>query len=433
MSRVLQEAQLTTRSARSRLPAGIHWRTLDVSTHLGYRKGVRAGAWIVRWRQKDGRYQQERLAVADDLIEADGSETLTFHQAQSLARSTVARRREEAARLAAGPVVSVRTATENYILDREAREVERGAPSLKRDARSRLKRHVLGDPLADLTLHDLDADALADWRRRLAARGLARSTQQRTINDLKAALNMAATRHRKAAPANLAFAIRDGLRAAGHPSGTVTRADHVLDDEEVRLVLDAARRIDRSEGWDGDLHRLILVLAATGARFSQLARMQVRDVQPRRLLVPVSAKGRGAKARTHCPVPVDLGVIDALQPVTSDRPGQAALFEYWRHRQTAPDSWERTRRDIWRSASELTRPFSRIVADAGLPLSLTPYCLRHSAIVRCLRNGLPVRLVAQLHDTSIAMIERHYSAHIVEALDELAAQAALRLLPDAAE
>jgi hypothetical protein len=38
--------------------------------------------------------------------------------------------------------------------------------------------------------------------------------------------------------------------------------------------------------------------------------------------------------------------------------------------------------------------------------------LRHSSIVRQLLVGLPVRVVAANHDTSVIMIERTYSRHI---------------------
>ena len=55
-----------------------------------------------------------------------------------------------------------------------------------------------------------------------------------------------------------------------------------------------------------------------------------------------------------------------------------------------------------------------------------------SMIVRGLRAGLPIRLVAALHDTSVAMIERHYSRWITEGLDELVARAVVPLLPIAA-
>jgi hypothetical protein len=54
-----------------------------------------------------------------------------------------------------------------------------------------------------------------------------------------------------------------------------------------------------------------------------------------------------------------------------------------------------------------------------LSADTVPYALRHSSIVRGLGGGLPVRLVAALHDTSSAMIERHYAAYIVDAMDDL--------------
>ena len=57
-----------------------------------------------------------------------------------------------------------------------------------------------------------------------------------------------------------------------------------------------------------------------------------------------------------------------------------------------------------------------------------PYALRHSSIVRGLKAGLPVRLVAAMHDTSSTMIERHYSVYITDAMDELMAKAIVPLV-----
>ena len=42
------------------------------------------------------------------------------------------------------------------------------------------------------------------------------------------------------------------------------------------------------------------------------------------------------------------------------------------------------------------------------------YALRHSSIVRMLLRNVPIRLVASLHNTSVAMIEKHYSKYITE-------------------
>jgi hypothetical protein len=48
------------------------------------------------------------------------------------------------------------------------------------------------------------------------------------------------------------------------------------------------------------------------------------------------------------------------------------------------------------------------------------------------RGRLPIRLVAALHDTSVAMIERHYSRCITEGLDELVARAVVPIVARAA-
>jgi len=76
----------------------------------------------------------------------------------------------------------------------------------------------------------------------------------------------------------------------------------------------------------------------------------------------------------------------------------------------------------------LVRPWHAIRERAGLP-DVIPYALRHSSIVRGIRANLPIRLVAALHDTSVAMIERHYGRWVADGLDALAASAVVPLLP----
>jgi hypothetical protein len=58
---------------------------------------------------------------------------------------------------------------------------------------------------------------------------------------------------------------------------------------------------------------------------------------------------------------------------------------------------------------------------------VTIYALRHSSIVRQLLAGVPVRVVAVNHDTSVAMIERTYSRYIGDHADALARKALLDL------
>ena len=56
---------------------------------------------------------------------------------------------------------------------------------------------------------------------------------------------------------------------------------------------------------------------------------------------------------------------------------------------------------------------------------MTIYALRHSSIVRQLLAGVPVRVVAANHDTSVVMIERNYSRYISDHADAVARAALL--------
>lgn len=150
------------------------------------------------------------------------------------------------------------------------------------------------------------------------------------------------------------------------------------------------------------------------------------------ILTPLSTsrKGAGGKRVEKIAVLLSEEVIIELAPLIKGRASRAPLVERWRHTQISPMEWSRERRGPWNHASEMTRPWAQIVEQSGLFFpndTLLPYALRHSSIVRGLRAGLPTRLVAALHDTSVLMIEKHYSAYVVDALHELAARAVMRI------
>jgi integrase len=318
-------------------------------------------------------------------------------------------------RLTVGDVVN------EYLIDREKRELGR-----KRDARSRLGRYVLQDELRGKALHAVLASDLNAWRDRLPAR-LAPSTVRRLVNDLKAALNRAVRLYHDRLPATLPMAIRHGL-ASSISMASVPRKAQALSDDKIREIIRATECLDQTHGWGGDLLRLVLVLAATGARFSQVSRLTVSDLQGNRLLVPTSRKGRALKQRQRVAVRLGTDVLQALNAAIAGRDESEPLLERWRWKQIGPAKWIKVRRGPWRSASELTRPWAAIRELALLSDDIVPYALRHSSIVRCLRATLPVRYVASLHDTSTAMIEAHYSAYIVDAMDDLAVKTVVPLL-----
>lgn len=446
MAKTLKEMPITTANARSKLGPGEYARRLDADAAVWYRKGKRGGVWFARWRNwgPGANYRQAPVGPANDLNDKPTDGVLTFLQAEARARQIVDQARREAKAEAAGPVLTVRLVVESYIADRDARESRRAGRTIRSDAGRRLSRYILGQekrgnqeaipaaPLASVALHALKESDLLEWRKGLPDE-LKGSTEQRLINDLKAALNGAYAAHRERLDPTLPAIIKHGLKAEKLDNDHVVplaRDNHILSDAQVGALIAAAREVDAEQDWDGDLFRFVVVLAATGARFSQIARMKVGDVQRTqgRLMVPSSRKGRGGKIAST-PHPVGKDVLDALLPATTGRGNDESLLERWRSEQVKGTiEWQRAGRAPWQFASEMQRPWQEIRARAKMP-TVIPYSLRHSSIVRGIRANLPIRLVAALHDTSVPMIERHYGRWIADGLEDLAAAAVVPLVP----
>src|SRR5690606_26705348 len=145
---------------------------------LGYRKGQRAGRWLVRWYSKADGYTQETIATADDVMDADGAIVLTFTQASSHARKVAALRRARNRT----DIPSVGDVVRRYIVHRSRRDEAHGIR--KRDASGRLTKHVLSNAeLSKTRLRDLKESALIDWMQSLT--DLAPATVRRLSNDLR--------------------------------------------------------------------------------------------------------------------------------------------------------------------------------------------------------------------------------------------------------
>ena len=285
------------------------------------------------------------------------------------ARKGLGEGQEAKERLAAlGPVITVAGAVREYLAPRDA-------------VLGKLK-HVTADKaLAETPLASLTADQLAHWRSGLRTT-LSEASARRVANDLRAALNGASKRHHARLPTTLRDVIRIGL---GVPEGAKienARPPQILDIVDIRRLIDAASQIDTDGDWGGDLARLIVGLAATGARFSQLTRCAVSDldVGRRLLMVPVSRKGRGEKKATHTPVPLLPDVVEALEPLTRWRKaGTDPLFVRPRWRRVSGAGafgvMEKYSREAWGEATTLARPWEEILKRAGLPDDLVPYCL----------------------------------------------------------
>jgi integrase len=322
------------------------------------------------------------IGRADDFDDPDGGEILDFWQAQEKAR-TLARGGKPP------EPVTITRALERYEADLQTRGGDRGNVT-------RVRLHVtdaLGHKLVDgVTARDLRA-----WRDALA-KTLVPATVNRTTTALKAALNLAAD-HNERIVSRRAWQI--GL--ASIPGVEETR-NVILTDDQVRALIAAAYDHSREFGL------LVEVAAITGARIGQLAKLTVEDLQDGsapRLMVPASRKGRGGKAVLRRPVAISPSLARRLLILDGrDRSATALLL-------VKPSG------QPWRK-SDHSRLFARVAKQCGLdPAVVTVYALRHSSIVRQLLAGVPTRVVAAGHDTSVVMIERTYSRYISDHADTL--------------
>ena len=391
MARRIRSTALETRTARLRLPVRKKphaFTTFAPGIALGYRRCQGAGRWVVRVADGHGGAWIKNVGLADDYEAADNEHVFDFWGAQERARR-LARGQDSDN----GRPVTVAEAIADYERDLEKRG---GEVANATRARWHLTPALLAKPVSLLAPRELRR-----WRDGLA---LKPATVNRTVKAVKAALNLAAAHDPRITNRE---AWRIGL--AGLPDAHTAR-NVILPDHDVLKLVATAYAVDPALGL------LVEVAAVTGARVGQITALEINDLQDGRddprLLMPSSRKGKGRKRIERRPVPIPAGLAAKLRAAAGDRRGCDRLLL-------------KGNCTPWRSEiSEHLRPFAEAAKRAGFA-GVTIYSLRHSSIVRALLAGLPVRLVGGHHDTSIAMIERSYSEHILDHTDALTRRALL--------
>jgi len=398
-----RSSKLETRSTRLKLPIAKKpvFVRIGPGVALGYRRNQTAGVWVLRVSNGSSGHWTKRIAAADDLQAADGGAVLDFWQAQERGRNLVRASGKNDGD--SGKLVTVAEAVDRYEAELQARGGERANAA-------RVRLH-LSDTLAGRTVALLSARDFRPWRDALVRKKLSPAAVNRVNACLKACLNLAAAEDERIGNRRAWAKALASIPDAGEPRNAI------LAEATIRKIVDSAYR-----NVGAEFGLLTELAAVTGARVSQLWRLTVQDVQGRgepRLMMPSSRKGRGVKKVQRRPLPISASLAARLRLAAQGRPGTAPLL-------VKPSS------EPWRK-SDHARLFARAVRQAGLedselpPSSLTISALRHSSIVRQLINGVPIRIVAVNHDSSVGMLERVYSRFIADHSDKLSRQAMLDL------
>jgi integrase len=396
MARKVSFSALESRSARLRLKIRrrpFSGPSLARGILLMYRRNKTNGTWVLKVSDGRGAYWTKGFALADDFEDADGKNVLTFHQAQDQAKRLA--RGDDGS--GDGAPVTVDGALVSYKTDLTAR----GANSYNAEwPRVHLTNALLSRPAALLV-----ATELKKWRDGLLST-MAPSTINRLCGCLCAALEQAA-QHDKRIQNRDAWEV--GL--AGLPNAQQAR-NVILNDDTVRAFVGSAY------GFDHQFGLLTDTLAVTGARPSQASRLRVEDLRDHpvrpKLMMPKSAKGgdrnRSQKKLERYSVPITAQLAAKLRVAARGRADHAPLLL-----QADGSPWGDN------PGAGYHRTVKKIVTAIGADPNAAMYALRHSSIARMLLQNVPIRLVASLHNTSVAMIEKHYSRYITEhSIDDIA-------------
>jgi integrase len=323
----------------------------------------------------------KRFAIADDFETANNASVMTFWQAQKKALAMV--RGSEAD---SDKPVTVDEALTAYETDLGVRG---GAKYNATSVRNHLSPAMLSKVVMLLTETEL-----LNWRNGLVTKGLKLSSANRIGKSFKAALALAAKRDKRIKN-NIAW--QNGLRPLKAKGGSnPPRDNYYQPDADIRDIV-AECYVE-----DADFGMLIDVLAVTGTRESQALKLWPHDLRDEkadepRLMIWCSNKGKNRDPEQRS-VPITAKLATMLRQRAEARGAKRPLFDR-----------------IW----NMSNRFRVVLERLDLDLTLTPYTLRHSSIIRQILANVPVRVIAFNHDTSVAEIERTYGRYLGNASDDL--------------
>jgi integrase len=397
MARTLRDAKLDTRAARLRLKQRRepYWRSLSEGLAIGFRRGAKGGTWIARHYSPEHGRRFRSLGVADGVAEADGEHVLSFAQAQAAARRWFAEiARQDRGAGDHGPY-SVAQAMADYVADYKRRGGK--APDYLEWT---IRAHI-GSALGDLLVERLTRRRLEAWlahlaesprrlrtgrgeRQRYAAaeespEGIRRrrSTANRILGTLKAALNLA--QHNRRADDPQRWQAVKPFKETNAP-----RVRYLSDTEAGRLV-NACRQ---------EFRALVTAALLTGCRYGELAAMTASDftADAKAVHIPVSKSGKARHVHL-----TDEGVQFFSQRAAGKEAG-ARLF-------LRPDGGP------WGHALQ-RRPMLEACRVAKIRPAIGFHMLRHTYASRLAMRGVPLAVIAeQLGHSDTRMTERHY-AHL---------------------
>lgn len=398
MARQERSSKLDSRTARAKLEPrdAPYWHLLSKGLSLGYRRGLKGGTWQARSYEAGQGYRKANIGIADDKADADGVTALDFHQACEKARQWLLQAKAPQEANKRGPY-TVADAIDDYRADL----TRRGAKDMA-NVKSRVDLHILPalgrKPVADLT-----AKGIREWHAALASKprmgrrgklGNAGKPMEPRENDLEAERRRRSSANRTLTvlKAALNHAFREGRVAADEAWRRVKPFENVDGVRNRFLSNDEAAKL--ISACEANFQKLVRAALLTGARYGELTRLRIADVNLNTPTIFIRESKSGKPRHVHLS-PAGRSHFAAM---IADKAANDLVFV-------------RSDGEPWRASDQVRR-----IKDACDKAKIIPPIMFHglrdthaSALVAA---GVSLQIVAeQLGHADTRVTEKHY-AHL---------------------
>lgn len=400
MARTIKDTSLDARTARAKLkPRGKpYYRKLEEGLHLGYRKPrgrkgkpAVSGKWVLRRYVGEQSYEVETIGIADDFVDGDGVAILSWDQAQDQARKRFKQSAHAEAGVA-GPL-TVKEAVEQYLSWLETKR--KSAYHARRSAET-----AIYPKLGDVECASLTADKLEGWLHKIAKEPLRVRTGKNELQRYRTfdSSNPEAVRRRQASANRIFTVLRAALNRAWRngkiASDTAWRRVEPfenVDSARVRyLTVAECKRLIHAA--NPEFRPMVLAALQTGARYSELCRLEAGDFNPDAGTIAIR-QSKSGKAR-HVVLTEEGSKLFAQ--LAAGKTSHKLLLT---HASGSPFT-----------QSNQQKPMIAASLKAKIKPRVSFHILRHTYASLAVMNGMPLMVVAKnLGHRDTRMCELHYS------------------------
>lgn len=396
MARSQRSTKLETRTARLKLPQGKRqFVTIGEGLAIAYRRTwVGYGTWQARvW---DGaKYHYRNLGTADDFLEANGVDILTFYQAQDKARKVL-----EDAKVSAGKVIVPLTVSEAANRYLTWYRIHRRA---HRETEHSVRAHIL-PVLGPIHIDALTSSQIRTWLDTLAAMPARVRSKKHSVKatyrapalteDEKRARRASANRILNVLKAMLNSAFHNGL-VADDSSWRKVKPFPKVDEARIRFLDDAqAARLCRA--CPPDLRALVRAALLTGARHGELAALRTQDVNIRdeKIYIAQSKSGRPRH------IPLNKEGVALFHELLTESTGDTLVFK-----KANGKAWGKNHH---------ARPLKAASKVAKIDPAIKFHELRHTYASHLAQAGVDLLTISKLLGHADTRITSKHYAHLAD-------------------